>query len=371
MIRSLSLTISGKNISVILGRRIKNFADLEVLMRRRLGGVPPDHGVANGEELHAMQKTIGTLVAGAIAALAMFVFVGSERASAQEHFAVGSKPCEECHKAEVEVWSETVHFKSFREVHKVENARAIAEATGDRNMRRNPTCTICHYTLVAKEDGTGARARLGPSCESCHGKASTWIRIHRNFGGGDAKLENEEAAHRETRIAEATAAGMIWPAQRYDIAANCMTCHGLAAPELSGETLAQMLDAGHPINPDFELVKYSQGSVRHRFFRPTPNENKEMTPIELARLFVEGQAAKLVSAAGAVAKSENAKYVAAQEKRAADASAALGAVTSVAEAAALIADPTADNARALVAAIADKDLTGEVGGLLPDEADYK
>ena len=96
-----------------------------------------------------------------------------------------------------------------------------------------------------------------------------------------------------------------------------------------------------------------------------------MTPIELARLFVEGQAAKLVSAAGAVAKSEHAKYVAAQEKRAADASAALGAVTSVAEAAALIADPTADNARALVAAIADKDLTGEVGGLLPDEADYK
>ena len=96
-----------------------------------------------------------------------------------------------------------------------------------------------------------------------------------------------------------------------------------------------------------------------------------MTPVELARLFVEGQAAKLVSAAGALAKSDNEKYVAAQEKRAADASAALAAVTSVAEAAALIDEPTEDNARKLVAAIADADLTGEVGGLLPAMADYK
>jgi hypothetical protein len=49
----------------------------------------------------------------------------------------------------------------------------------------------------------------------------------------------------------------------------------------------------------------------------------------------------------------------------------LSAVTSVAEAAALVADPTEANARNLVAAIADKDLTGEVGGLLPAKADYK
>lgn len=311
------------------------------------------------------------LAACAIVILAVVAFLGNHGASAQEPFSIGAKPCEECHKTEVEVWSETEHAKSFREVHKVENARAIAEATGDKNMRRNPTCTICHYTLVAKEDGSAARARLGPSCESCHGNASAWLKIHNNFGGADIKVDNEDPAHREDRIAQATAAGMIWPAQRYDIAANCMSCHGLANPALSGETLGQMLGAGHPINPDFELVKYSQGSVRHRFFRPTPNDNKEMTPVELARLFVEGQAAKLVSAAGALAKSDNEKYVAAQEKRAADASAALAAVTSVAEAAALIDEPTEDNARKLVAAIADADLTGEVGGLLPAMADYK
>lgn len=322
-------------------------------------------------KLQPMQKLSGLLAAGAIVVLSAFVFLGNQGASAQEPFSIGAKACEECHKTEVEVWSETTHFKSFRAVHKAENARAIAEATGDRNMRRNPTCTTCHYTLVAKEDGTAARARLGPSCESCHGNASAWLKIHNNFGGADIKVENEDPAHRTERIAQASAAGMLWPAERYDIAANCMDCHGLANPALSGETLGQMLGAGHPINPDFELVKYSQGSVRHRFFRPTPNDNKEMTPVELARLFVEGQAAKLVSAAGAIAKSDNEKYVAAQQKRATDASAALSAVTSVAEAAALVADPTEANARNLVAAIADKDLTGEVGGLLPAKADYK
>ncbi len=41
------------------------------------------------------------------------------------------------------------------------------------------------------------------------------------------------------------------------------------------------------------------------------------------------------------------------------------------EAAALLAAPSADNARKLVAAIAGKDLTGEVGGLLPKKADLK
>ncbi|MCH7793228.1 MAG: hypothetical protein IID31_13230, partial [Planctomycetes bacterium] len=52
------------------------------------------------------------------------------------------------------------------------------------------------------------------------------------------------------------------------------------------------------------------------------------------------------------------------------ASAALSAV-GVPEAAALVADPTEANARALVAAIAGKDLSGDVASLLPAAAAYK
>jgi hypothetical protein len=77
---------------------------------------------------------------------------------------------------------------------------------------------------------------------------------------------------------------------------------------LDGDTLAKMLGAGHPLKTEFELVLYSQGSVRHRFYPPNVNQNSEMTAPELARLFVEGQAAKLVSATDALSKSSDAKY---------------------------------------------------------------
>ena len=96
-----------------------------------------------------------------------------------------------------------------------------------------------------------------------------------------------------------------------------------------------------------------------------------MTAQELARLFVEGQAAKLVSATDALGKSSDAKYQEAQKKRPADASSALSSVKSVPEAAALLGDPNKANARKLVNAIAEKDLTDEVGGLLPDKSKYK
>ena len=84
-----------------------------------------------------------------------------------------------------------------------------------------------------------------------------------------------------------------------------------------------------------------------------------------------GQAAKLVSATQAVGKSDHADYQAAQQARIDGASKALSAVSSVPEAAALVAKPTEKNARKLVAAIKDKDLSREVGGMLPAESKYK
>lgn len=127
-----------------------------------------------------------------------------------------------------------------------------------------------------------------------------------------------------------------------------------------------MLDNEHPLNPNFELVEYSQGSVRHRFYPPDVTVNKEMTDAEKSQMYVIGQAAALVSATNAISKSDHAKYKAAQEKRIATAKAALEAVKGqVPEAAKLLAEPTAANGRALAEAVKGKDLSGAVGGKLP------
>ena len=60
-------------------------------------------------------------------------------------------------------------------------------------------------------------------------------------------------------------AGMIRPSEFYDVAANCMSCHGLAAPNLPTEVAVKLFSSGHPLKTGFELVEYSQGRLRHRF----------------------------------------------------------------------------------------------------------
>lgn len=292
----------------------------------------------------------------AVFALSALFFVAAQGTAQAEPTAVGPEKCEKCHREETKVWEGTAHHKSFREVHKNKAAKDIVEAVGEKRMRRAEVCATCHYTVVE------GRQVAGPSCESCHGNASEWINIHNDYGGPTVKREQETAEHKAERIAKSKAAGMIRPDMPYDVAANCMSCHGLSNPKLSGEHAGAMVDAGHPLKPDYEIVEYSQGSVRHRFYPPDLTKNKEMTKAEMARLYVIGQAAALVSATDAVKKSKNAKYVAAQEKRIAKAKDVL---SKVPEAAALLGAPTAEAGHALADAIAKKDLTSVVGGQLP------
>lgn len=98
---------------------------------------------------------------------------------------------------------------------------------------------------------------------------------------------------------------------------------------------------------------------------------KHFTSLKTAHKSKKVKPKPITKAVGALSGSGDSEYKAAQEKRKADAETALAAVKSVAEAAALVADPTEANAQALVDAIAGKDLSGEVGGLLPDPATYK
>ncbi len=306
-------------------------------------------------------KTLFTLV------IALF-WLGFSTASQAEAFVEGPKKCKECHEEEYKVWEGTKHFESYKTLHKKDKAKDIVAALGGKRLKKDKVCTQCHYTMEQKDAGDEGKAKAGPSCESCHGASSEWRDVHNDYGGSKAKAENESPEHKAKRIQAAKDAGMIWSFMRYDIAANCMECHGLANPEVSGEELSKMLEAGHPLKADFELVKYSQGEVRHRFYPPDVTKNAEMSGAELARMFVEGQAAKLVSATQAANKSDHPKYKEAQQARIASATKAL---SNVAEAKAFLADPSDANARKLVEAIKDKDLSAQVGSLLPAKDSYK
>jgi hypothetical protein len=295
--------------------------------------------------------------------------------SMAQPFFKGAKLCEECHEAENKIWEKTKHFTSFRTVHrepkgadKPSPKKILAAVGGQKRMKRNETCYLCHYTLEQKAADAKPAAKSGTSCESCHGASSDWLALHDNYGGKDVKREQEAPDHKVKRVADSQAAGLIWPSMQFEVAENCMTCHGLAHPNLKADDLAKMLGAGHPINPNFELVKYSQGSVRHRHYPPDIKTNAEMTPQELAGLYVIGQAAALVSATEAISKSGEAKYKEAQNKRVEIAKSALSGIS---EAAGLLAAPTRENALNFVKSIAGKDLTGAVGSKLPAKADYK
>jgi len=293
-------------------------------------------------------------------------------------FFKGAKACEECHEGEYKIWKRTKHHTSFRTVHrepkdvsKPSPKKILANVAGAKRMKRNKTCYLCHYTLQQKAADAKPVAKSGTSCESCHGASSEYLAIHDNYGGEGVKREAETPGHRKERIAMSTAKGLIWPVMKYQVVENCMTCHGLAHPGLSGDLLAKMLGAGHPINPDFEAVKYSQGTVRHRYTPEDIINNREMTEAEKAELFVIGHAAALVSAKEAMSKSNEPKYVDAQNKRAKNAEAVLSQLTDIPEAAQLMAEPNRSNALKLVNALTGKDLTGKVGSMLPAQSDYK
>jgi len=294
-----------------------------------------------------------------------------------EAFNTGAKGCEECHEGEFKIWKKTKHFTSFSTAHREPDDSAkpspkkiLKAVGGKKRMKRNETCALCHYTLEQKDAGAKPSAKSGTSCESCHGASSEWLAIHDNYGEG-VKRKDESAENKKARIAKSTAAGLIWPDMKYEVVENCMTCHGLAHPDLAGDVLAKMLGAGHPINPGFEAVKYSQGTVRHRYTFEDIETNREMTEPETAELFVIGHAAALVSAKEAMSKSDEPKYTEAQNKRAENAKAALSLLSDIPEAVALLASPSRDNALKLVGAIKGKDLSGKVGSKLPAKADYK
>jgi hypothetical protein len=222
---------------------------------------------------------------------------------------VGSEACAECHTAETAAWKKTPHFATWDTLHKKDTAKAIAEKMGVKSIKRGDLCLKCHYT--AQGEGAEAKAVSGVSCESCHGPAKDWIKVHNNFGGADVKKETEPPAHAAARIKDAMDHGMLHPSNIYLVAQNCLNCHTVPNEQLVNT-------GGHNAgSADFELVAWSQGVNRHNYMRTAGKTNAEEKPEALRVMYVVGQLADLEYSTRAVAKAtEKADYGITMAKRA-------------------------------------------------------
>ena len=218
--------------------------------------------------------------------------------------------CAKCHGQEVSVWRRTAHFKTFEQLHRDPRARQIALNMDQRSIKRGNVCIGCHYTT--QQQGDKNRVVSGISCESCHGAALDWLDLHQDYGGPTAAKTTESKTHKQQRLNNSIAAGMRNPVNLYLVAQSCMHCH-----TVPNESLVNT--GTHVSGSDqFELVSWSQGTLRHNFLRTNGSTNAA-NPVEKLRvMFVVGQIADLEYSTRATAlATERARYGLAVANRAA------------------------------------------------------
>lgn len=193
--------------------------------------------------------------------------------------------CAKCHGNEVRVWKQTPHFKTFQQLARDPKSAEICQKLGLRSVKRSDVCINCHFTLQAKGDRN--KPISGISCESCHGAAADWLEVHNDYGGIAATRESESDDHRDSRLAQSTAYGMRNTRDLYLIASSCYHCHTVPNEELVNV-------GGHKAGSiDFELVRWSQGMIRHNFLRSDGQFNAVSTVQRLRIMYVVGLIADL------------------------------------------------------------------------------
>ncbi len=187
---------------------------------------------------------------------------------------IGMKKCSLCHAREFKVWGESVHSKSYKDMHKTDLSKQILKNLNlGKNAKREEKCQQCHYTVKETSPGK-SRSIAGVSCERCHGPAKDWINIH---------FLNIEKSERYRKV---EAAGMNRPGRLYQLGSQCYKCHTVADEGLI-ET------GGHPTSdPSFNLLTWSQGTMRHTFLRDKGN-NRPASPERRRVLYVVSQVLNL------------------------------------------------------------------------------
>jgi cytochrome c551/c552 len=247
---------------------------------------------------------------------------GAKATSADPHLVMGNESCVKCHAAEVKIWKQTPHSKTFEELHRRPEAKKIASNLGLKSIKSEGRCVACHYTQKAEDNGN-PHVIAGVSCESCHGAAKDWLSLHSDYGGEGITRLTETSEHRQQRIAHSVAAGMRNPANVYLVAQSCLRCHTTADEELvnvGGHTAGSL---------EFEFVSWSQGLVRHNFVRSDGKTNEVSSPERLRVMFVAGMIAELEASMRATAiATQKATYGVTAAKRAARSGARIKSVAA-------------------------------------------
>ena len=196
-----------------------------------------------------------------------------------------AETCAKCHSNEVQTWKQTPHFQTFEQLSRNPEAKQICSNLGLRSVKRSDVCIDCHFTT--KEIDGRVKAIAGVSCESCHGASVDWLSIHNDYGGPLATKEDETPEHRAARLDECTSLGMRNTRDLYLIASSCYQCH-----TVPNERLVNV--GGHNAgSEDFELVRWSQGMVRHNFLRTDGEYNAQSDSTRLRVMYVVGLIADL------------------------------------------------------------------------------
>lgn len=219
---------------------------------------------------------------------------------------VGYRNCQKCHVAQTDVLESHAHFTTFRELHRTDKAKQIARDVGVKSIKRSARCVRCHYS--PEPASNGEKAASGISCESCHGPARDWILKHNDYGGPTASKQSESPLHRQRRIADSIHSGMRHPSNVYLLARSCLTCHIVDDEEI--------VNAGHSAySRSFDLVSWSQGKMRHNFYRTGGKHNAASDTKRLRMMYVVGVMAKLEFSLRATAKANGKEYAVAQARQ--------------------------------------------------------
>lgn len=195
----------------------------------------------------------------------------------------GAGECARCHTIEALAWNKSHHYKTFKNLPVSPEAEAIADKLDIFDITEEAACLQCHFTL--KDEGGGAKAISGISCELCHGAGKDWVNIHNDLGEYKDDPSKEPAEHKKARLEKSFAAGMNPLTGFYDFVSSCYKCHTVPNEELVNV-------GGHKAGSDFEFIAWSQGEVRHNFLKDeVVNATRPRDHLQL--LYVVGRALDL------------------------------------------------------------------------------
>lgn len=248
---------------------------------------------------------------GLIAIFALTQFANAQGVQCDPSKVVTADKCSKCHSAEVAVWKQTPHFQTFEQLSRDPRAKEICKNMGLRSVKRSNVCIDCHFTTKLINDKV--KPVSGISCESCHGPAKDWLDVHYDYGGPNATKESESPEHATKRYQTAISLGMRNTRDLYAIASSCFNCH-----TVPNEKLVNV--GGHKAGTiDFELVRWSQGRVRHNCLRSDGKENAYASAERKRVMYVVGMIADLEYSTRATAKATTkSTFGLAVAKRAAD-----------------------------------------------------